>query len=100
MHRTAQRLKALLAMIMPNSNSLNSALRPDARCDEETIGVFVDGVEACAKFALELLFSVGITKLPIVVALREFYLFIESVINILPGECVMQNGMRLSCATY
>jgi hypothetical protein len=38
MHLTAQRLKALLAIIIPNSNSLNSALLPSARWEEETIG--------------------------------------------------------------
>jgi hypothetical protein len=47
MQRIAQRLNALDATIMPNSNSLSSALLPDARCADDTIGIFFGtGVEA------------------------------------------------------
>src|SRR5450830_1483035 len=38
MQRTIKRFNALFAMIMPNSNSLNSLLLPEARCNEDTIG--------------------------------------------------------------
>jgi hypothetical protein len=42
MQRTIQRLNALLTTIRPNSNSDNSALCSDTRCDDETI--FSEGV--------------------------------------------------------
>ncbi|MDR6584929.1 MULTISPECIES: hypothetical protein [Herbaspirillum] len=44
---------------MPNSNSLNSLLLPEARCSDDTIGT-LPGVLGWAKLAFGVFFSVGI----------------------------------------
>src|SRR4051812_17229885 len=61
MQRTIQRLKALLAMIMPNSNSLNSLLLPDARCNDDTMGTLAT---FCAKVVFTFFFAGGMALAP------------------------------------
>jgi hypothetical protein len=82
MHRTAHRLNALLAIIKPNSSSLRFALRPDARWDEDTMGVFPAAANGCANVAFTVFFSLFNCGTPDAALLCRRHSFIESAINI------------------